>query len=541
MYKILLVDDEAVVREAIKERIDWNEHGFECVGDCENGLEAVELAERFRPDVVLTDICMPFMDGLELTRHLAKASPATRVVILTGHEDFEYAQQAVKLKVNDYILKPITAAELREALGRIRADMDSEARRHEDLLHLRQQLNESFPLLKERFLERLLTSRLHTGELRDKLAYFQIQLPGAVHTALVVDIDDFGRHLSAHPGADEELLRFAVFNIVQEIAASGDRGGVVFRDREERVIALLSGTDAMDLDETAQIAAEEIRQSVEKYLKFTVTVGIGGTCGDISELHQSYRSALDALGYRLLVGKNNVIRIDDMEARHTAGPDKQAEWIGAIVTCIRTGSRQQLEQAIEDMVGSLKSEFTPIHKCRTLLQVVTLSIVQVMQELGIDETGIFGEPPGPLAALGELKTLDDMERWLKRLCGDAAGVTAELRHDFNRVQVEKAVQFIKDHYREEHISLQAVCQHAHMSVSYFSTLFKQYTGRTFVEALTHERLEKAKELLKFSALKTYQIAAEVGYNDPHYFSAIFKKWTGETPTEYRRHTNADGA
>ncbi|UUZ84769.1 response regulator [Paenibacillus sp. P26] len=151
MYKILLVDDEAIVREAIKERINWQEHGFECVGDCENGLEAVELVERFRPDIVLTDICMPFMDGLELTRYLSRACPATRVVILTGHEDFDYAQQAVKLKVTDYILKPITASELGEVLARIRGEMDAEAKRHEDLFRLRQRLNESFPVAEGAF------------------------------------------------------------------------------------------------------------------------------------------------------------------------------------------------------------------------------------------------------------------------------------------------------------------------------------------------------------------------------------------------------
>ncbi|KIL41301.1 hypothetical protein SD70_07525 [Gordoniibacillus kamchatkensis] len=532
MYKILLVDDEAVVREAVKERIDWTACGYEFVGDCENGLEAVELAERHRPDVVLTDICMPFMDGLELTRHLAKSGSAARVVILTGHEHFDYAQQAVKLKVNDYILKPITAAELTEVLGRIRAEMDAEAGRHEDLLRLRQQLNESFPLLKERFLERLVTSKLRASDVPGKLDYFQIRLTGAVHTALVVDIDDFGRHLAERPEADEELLRFAAFNIVQEIAAAG----VVFRDREERIIALLSAGDAAELDECAQSAAEEIRQSVGKYLKFTVTVGIGRMCTAPQDLHLSYRSGLDALGYRLLVGKNSVIRIGDMEARGAPRPARQNEWISSIATCIRTGSHEQMERSIEDMIGCLKNDFTPIDKCRTLLQVVTLSIVQVIQELGVDEAGIFADPSGPLAALGELKTLDDMERWLKRVCGQAVQAAAELRNDYNRLQVEKALQYIREHYREEHISLQTVCQHTHMSVSYFSSLFKHYTGKTFVEALTGERIEKAKELLNLSPLKTYQIAAEAGYRDPHYFSAIFKKWTGLTPTEYRRQT-----
>ncbi|EXX84966.1 hypothetical protein BG52_09485, partial [Paenibacillus darwinianus] len=176
MYRIVLVDDEAGVRESIRRRIAWNEHGFECMADCEHGFDALEAAERYAPDVVLTDINMPFMDGLELTRRLSGLYPNTKVIILTGFDDFEYAQQAVKLKVNDFILKPVTARELTAVLDKIRAELDDEKSRREDMELLRRQLHESMPVLRERFLERMVSTDVSAREMKERIAYFMLPL-----------------------------------------------------------------------------------------------------------------------------------------------------------------------------------------------------------------------------------------------------------------------------------------------------------------------------------------------------------------------------
>lgn len=192
MYKIIIADDEATVREGIRDHLNWHELGFEVVGDFENDREVIQAMELLRPDVVLTDINMPFVDGLELSRFLFDHYPRTKVIILTGYDEFEYAQQALKLKVHDYILKPNTAAEIRQILIRLKAEMDEEGRKTDDLTRLKERLRESLPLARERFLNQLTSGIVREGELKDKLAYLELSIEGMHHLVAVIDVDDHG-------------------------------------------------------------------------------------------------------------------------------------------------------------------------------------------------------------------------------------------------------------------------------------------------------------------------------------------------------------
>ncbi|WP_313996850.1 response regulator [uncultured Paenibacillus sp.] len=536
MYKIVLVDDEAGVRESIRRRIAWKEHGFECVADCENGFEALEAAERYAPNVVLTDINMPFMDGLELTRQLSKRYSNTKVIILTGFDDFEYAQQAVKLKVNDFILKPITAGELTAVLDKLRAELDEEKCRKEDLERLRRQLHESMPVLRERFLERMVSTDLSAREMEERISYFMLPLKGPDYLVLAADADRFGD--KRHEG-ERELLRFAVYNIVQEIAGR-EPGTAVFRTREEKIVCILSGEEGGALNDKAQQIAEDIRHSVETYLRFTVTVGIGRPVADLQELRQAYRSAVSALDYRLMLGTNRVISITDMEGRRSDGASLPTSCEKALIVGVKTGTREEVRRAIAEIILHLKTSNLPIEHCYIRIQKIILSLLQALDELGGGAPEPFGDRVNPLTHIYSFKTLEDIEGWLSDTCLRAIGRISEARNDFSETQIRKAEAFIKEHYRDEGLSLKAVCREVHMSGSYFSALFKQHTGKTFIEYLTAQRMEKARELLKFSDLKTYEIAARVGYADPHYFSVLFKKTTGETPSEFRQRTAVGG-
>ncbi|KEQ23596.1 response regulator transcription factor [Paenibacillus tyrfis] len=531
MYKIMIVDDEAIVREGIKEHIDWNGLGFELVGDYASGREAWEAIEQVRPDLVLSDICMPFMDGLELTRLIRTRYPFVKVIILTGFDDFDYAQQALRLKAYDFILKPITAADLRALLTKVKGELDEETRQREDLTRLHIQLNQSLPLLKERFLERWATTAMGDAEIRERLHYFGLHEPLPDYVAMVVDIDDFGGSGHLPSDRDQELLRFAVYNMVQEIV--GQENGIAFRTREERVVAIISGLAAMPLYELAYQLAETIRQFVEKYLNLTVSLGVGRVCGSLEQLPHAYKSALSALEYRLLLGKNQVIGIVDMEGQPPAAPDNGAEWNRLLASAVKTGTTADVHRLIEQLVAHLKTSRMPIEACYWQIQSVIVTLMNTVRELGADE---------PRAAVGErnwltdvyrFKTLDEIQDWLKHILSLALDQISEQRNRLTHMQVLRATEYIREHYANEKLSLQELCRHTLMSTSYFSTMFKQQLGETFVEYLTRVRIDKAKELLLHTPLKSYEIAAQVGYADPNYFSLIFKKHSGLTPTEYR--------
>ncbi|MUT65300.1 response regulator [Paenibacillus sp. NEAU-GSW1] len=539
MYKLVLVDDEAVVREGIREKIKWEALGFECAADCENGVAALEAIDRLQPDVVLTDINMPFMDGLELTKAVKSKYPDMKMIILTGYDDFDYAQRAVKLQVNDFILKPITAAELTAVLEKLKEELDGQQKEKEDLERLRRQLRESMPALKERFLDRIAMMPIGERELAERLVFFGLELAGPFFIALAIDLDLPER--SGLTAADRELLRFAVYNVAQELLHE-EKGAAVFRSsREEKVLAILSGNGTESLNDRSQELADAIRTSAEQFLKRTVSVGIGTSSGDLRCIHESCHSAISALEYRLLLGGNQVISISDMEIRSGRGADYSQEFDRKLIAGIKTGTPDEVDIAVEAAISQHRTAMLTIEQSYIRLQRTIIAVIQALEELGCEEAEVFGKGVNPVTAIYSFRTLEEISEWLKTACRRAVDSVAEARDGQWRKQLKDALAIIHERYGDADLSVKAVSKQALMSVSYFSAAFKAHTGKTFVEYLTALRMDKAKELLKFTALKTYEIAARSGYPDAQYFSVLFKKHTGDSPTEYRQKTAAERA
>lgn len=293
MYKLILADDEADVREGVLHEIDWEDAGFEVVDRAENGPEALEMAERWRPDVLVTDIRMPFMDGLELSERVRRSLPGTKIIILTGYDEFEYARKAITLGIEEFVLKPFSAQELLQALRKVKAELDAEALQRENMDSLKEHYRRSLPLLRELFLGSLMTRALTEREIDEKLAGYGLPLRERRHLAAVVRLD-----LPAD-AEDAELLSFAVRNIAEEIAGRRECG-LVFQ-HAGYVVLLASGSERESreaLYASALEALEEVRQSVENYLKLTVTIGVGTVADRLQEVRYSYeeRSPLSITG-----------------------------------------------------------------------------------------------------------------------------------------------------------------------------------------------------------------------------------------------------
>lgn len=534
MYKAIIVDDEAVVRIGLRNTIAWQEHGFELVGDYANGREAWEAVELHKPELVISDISMPFMDGLELTGLIAAQYPYIKTIILTGFDEFEYAQQAIRLKVSDFILKPITAREIRQLLDRVKGEMDEERKHREDIGRLRSQLTQSLPLLKERFLERLVAVGLGRAETEERFAAFGLKPLAPLLLAMVIDIDDFGDRELLSYEHDAEFLRFAAFDIAKETLEKHDV--LVFRTREERIAAIVSGEeDESLLYERAFSMAEEVRHHIDVYLKFTVTVGIGRASASAELLPESYKSALSALDYRFLHGKNRVLGIMDLEGGrpHAATPQTRLEWDKKLASAVRTGSVLEAIMLIEDGIAEMKATFTTIEPCYLQLQKVVLTLLNAFQDLDLPDPETSLAWQMKLIDVYRFKTLDEVEAWLKEVVRTVVSAIEGSRNRLTAEQVRQAVAYIEANYGNDRLSLQDLCRHVLMSTSYFSLVFKQHTGETFVEYLTGVRVGKAKELLRGTSLKLYEIAERVGYKDPNYFSMLFKKHAGLTPKDYR--------
>ncbi|TFE30646.1 response regulator [Cohnella luojiensis] len=530
MYKVILIDDEDEVREGMKYKTQWAECGFELVGDFENGRDAWDAMESLKPDAVITDICMPFMDGLELTRRIFENCSEVKVVIVTGYEDFDYAKRAIKLKVNDYLLKPLNSQEFTSFLKRMKVELDEDRFRRDDLSRLQSQLHQSLPLLKEQFLEKLATGSMGQEEREFGMENYRLRLAGPAYVALIGDLDENQGDGPKLSDADRELHRFGVYNIMQEIIEK-EHGGIVFRTREHKIAAFYSAPhDQLALQ--SQTLAKHVRHSVEKYLKRTISIGIGRPCEETRRLPQTFQEALSALDYRFMLGANQTLSIQDVEFGSAADVSvHDNDWEKRMVSAMRTGSKSCVSKALQTGFDDLRTSGTTADKGYGVIHKLLVALMNWISETGLNqESGIEDEV---FAQIQAMKTLDAIQTRLEQECDRILTDLSAKRSNVTLTQMRQAEKFIQDNYMNEELSLNDVCNHLYMSISYFSTLFKQHTGVTFIEYVTRTRIEQAKQLLAVTSHKTYEIAQRVGYGDPHYFSVIFKRQTGTTPKEYR--------
>ena len=275
MYKIIIVDDEAIVREGIKKRLDWAALGFTVIGDAANGQEALAIAEKNWPDVILTDIRMPVMDGIELTRIVTERMPATKVLILTGHEEFEYAHQSIRFGVLDYILKPVSASELSEIMVKVKEMLDDKVNNELELENLKNQVKQSLPILRDRFLNDLVFTTLSEAEINAQKEFFGVVIPGRQFAVLVVEIDDYKLITEQYPEEQKQLLKFSVFNVINVIAAHHSNS-VAFIARYDYVTIIVGADqDANAIKEELYLFTEELRGQIEQNLRLTISIGVG--------------------------------------------------------------------------------------------------------------------------------------------------------------------------------------------------------------------------------------------------------------------------
>lgn len=528
MYKVIFVDDEEIVREGIRDRIPWNRLGFELVGTAENGRDALQMVQEHPVDVVITDICMPYMDGLELTEAVKGIAPAVKIIIISGYDQFEYAQNAIKLGVQDYILKPLTSREVETLLQKVKKSLDEEKSDKDYLEGLQRQIKASLPLLRERFLNRLVCGPVTEVEYAQSCSYLSIQVPGPGCFVMVVDLD-----VQEEAYEQSQLMQFAVFNIASELAAQTCEECLVFCNKHGQTVIIMPQSSSDQPAEEEFPLARKIQTFVQEKLRVTLSIGVGNPVVHWKDLPVSYDEALHALEYRFLLGKNQLIHIADMEKQQSPFSRPVSEE-KKLLRNIKVGTLEDTDQDIEAIFAQL--EKSDIHRCKLYIQELIVQLKLVFYELGINQP----EDPGSLGStllsmmdFQQVQTLAEIKEWLKRECKEAHRYIAEHRVSATRQLVEQAQTYLRDHYADCNISLSSVCRHLNVSVSYFSMIFKKEVGETFVEYLTKYRLEQAKHLLKSTDYKTYEIAEATGYSDPQYFSTVFKKQVGVSPSEYR--------
>ena len=535
MYKILLVDDEILVRDAIRENIDWEKLDCELIGDCENGKQAVEFVKTHEVDIVLTDILMPYMDGMELSHFLHDNYPDILIVIFSGFGEFEYAKKAIQYNVSEYMLKPVTAMELTKVIENMKEKLDSrkmEQRKMESLTQVSQDYHKNANVIRSKALDCLVKCTRDVQVSLDELERMGITFQAASYRVAVFDIDTYSEMYQMDMDKQQEsaLMAFVLFNVGDEIVVR-ENAGVVYQEGNNRVCIIFAGNRTKEFSESIHRICHEIQKKVKEVIGLETSIGIGSWVRSPYELIYSYRLAAKAIDYRYLLGGNLLF---DMEEKKTDNSIFLMKDLETLTEAIKSGDRRLMEKTLGQIETEIKSALVEKSYACIYLQQVIRAIGNTCQSLSEEPEKIIAQREALLKAVTEQRMFSQAAALVEKYAQEVFDALQELNSSSGQRQGMLAMDYIQKNYMDPCLSLNSICSYLNISTSYFSTIFKEMTGETFIEVLTRVRMEKAKELLENTTMKNYEIAEKVGFSDPHYFGISFKKITGKTPTEYAR-------
>lgn len=537
MLKVFLVEDEAIIRRGIKNNIPWEKEGFEFAGEASDGELAYPMIKKVKPDIVITDIKMPFMDGLELASIVKKEMPNTKVIILSGYNEFDYAKRAISIGVTDYQLKPISSDKLLETIKRVGEIIREEKAQKKLLEEYKKENQENLELEKAKLFYALADNSMSTAEILEWGGQLGLDLTASYYTVILLKIisssvgNTYQEHLVEMEGKVEEFLESQ--ECIYYFKRWGEGWFLLVRSEDEHELSdLIQGLKQY----LAGLFAKDARESLRYF------GGIGTTVQRLRDVRQSFVSANRLFAARFFMDQNQIIT--EYELHRMESAQKGNEDLKDIN--ISNMDRKLLEDFLK--VGDVEEAGPFLDTYFEKIGVGNYSSLMFRQYLMVDmffcvskfleglESGSqelmdkFGDVEEIKA---RIRSTEQMIQYMKDLFTEAMKLRDSLSQDKYSRLLEEAQKYVKENYSSNEISLNMVASHIGISPSYFSTIFRQETGRTFTEYLTEQRMGKARELLRCTSKKTAEIAYDIGYKDAHYFSYIFKKTQGITPKEYR--------
>jgi two-component system response regulator YesN len=535
MYKLVIVDDEPTVLHGLSAYFDWRAYGIELAGQADDGDTGLELIEKVKPDIVLTDVKMPNMDGIRMSREIQTKYPHTKIVFVSGHDDADFLKSALKIHAVDYIFKPVNMMELKTIVERVVKDLQEEEKERRLVKDMQVKLTQSMPLLREKFLMSVIRDGIaQPANIRERLDFLELELPvDASYIALVVTIDDTAKEMEERSERDKQLLSYAAMNVIQELIGQRMKGYAFENRIGEYVGILVLNDDAEGQEESLFRLAEDVRENLQKYLKISVTIGVGEQVARITGLPLSYKLAREAADQKWYLGKNRIITMDSLESGEDGMYRFDAEQNERLMSALKAGDHNRLETELNDIFQHLarnrKNGFK--YSQNVSLQLILLS-GRVLFELNVLSTEWDMKETEAREQVLKQETMIDLRRNVESYLADVCACVQEKRSGKANNVIERIRGIIEERF-PENLTVADIAEGVFLSPTYVSMLFKQETDETIYERLTKVRIEKAKELLRDPRNKFYEVAQAVGYSDPSHFSKLFKKSTGYTPSAYR--------
>ena len=532
MLKVFLVEDETVIREGLRDNIEWEEFGYKFVGEAADGEMALPLIRKTKPDVLITDIKMPFMDGLSLSKIVSSELPDTKIIIISGYDDFEYARQAIELGVEQYLLKPITRMNLKKVLADLREKIEQSNSAKDYQLQYSKEMHEYEQFERRRFFEDLLSGKMQVKDIYEEANKLSLELTAASYNLLFfyikeerkLDLED-----AEELGIRQEEILYYFLRHPQYI---------LFRQNTNTFGILVKG-DREVVEQYTQKAISKIAEAcvlIEKQIQWYVAVG--EPVERLSLLADSAQNVNHYLAYRFFLPQIHILTKEVVDQYSNAQDGKTIDAVDykqLNPEIIKEFLYRGNENEVADFVESYLLGIAEALESRMFRDYIILNI-RFSVEGFLEETGIprqdYQEKLEQFHPDVNM-TSKEVGSYFQGLLSMAMEFNKRKNEDQGKSVLSKVVEYIDQHYEQESLSLNEVAEYAEVSASYLSATFSQGMQVTFVEYVTQKRMEKAKKLLRTSTLSTGEVSAQVGFKDPHYFSFVFKKTQGMSPREYR--------
>lgn len=534
--KVFLVEDEMVIRRGIKNSIDWEKEGYIFCGEASDGELAYPMIIKEKPDILITDIRMPFMDGLELCKLVKKELPNIKILILSGYDEFDYAKEAIRLGVTEYLLKPISSGKLLEALNGVSESIRREKEDKDLVRKYMEEMRENTEHEKQKFFEQMIAGNLSMADALETGKKYEMNLSAGMYNLLL-----FRFTLGEENRKSGELLgeaEYAIEKLTERLEYVFE-----FQRGVEGWAFLLMADNEEQMSERVKELSKDLEEIMKNYSTIAYFGGIGQPVARLRELEESFREAERALAARFTMELNRIISVEDIRMAQNVDTldDIEITSFGEIEKTrtmlekfLNNGAEDEIDEFVDVYINELPEENL---KSVLMHQYIIMDAYIVMMSFCEKIEGIEGEMQ---AQSEELKnsmktsqTLEEIKNYIRMLLKKIIGVRDTISGRRYSDIIEIAKDQIRKTYMSDEISLNTIAAEVGMSPSYFSSIFSKEMGKTFVKYLTEIRMDRAKELLMCSSMKTSEIGYEVGYKDPHYFSYIFKKTQNCTPKEFR--------
>lgn len=538
MLKVFLAEDEFIIREGIKNNIDWQAHGYEFCGEASDGELAFPLIQKTRPDILITDIKMPFVDGLALSRLVKKELPETEIIILSGYEEFDYAKEAIQIGVARYLLKPINGETLLQEIDSVAEIILGKQKEKEIREKYQKEMEENSLRDQMDLFQHLVTGDCSMEELLSVADKLDLKIMAPWYSIVLLKIQSMKHDYEEYSGSivvvDERIAKLAEPEHVLVFDRALEGRAFLFKaDSEEELLAY------------QKEYLGDVKEVLSGYANLRYFGGIGTPVNRLREIPASFEDASHAFAHRYLVAESCIL---DSSLLMQEGAAEQEDFRISAVNpeqidrakmqeFLRTGDLDEVIYFVDEFFGKLDGGAM---KSRIFRQYITMdayfSIADFLKGLGLQKDEIEAPDQNSSILQDEKSAMD----YIVRIMNKALVLREKRASSRYEDVVSEVIHYIEDNYAQEELSLNLLASHVNFSPNHLSMIFSQQTGQTLIRYLTDYRMNRAKELLRCSSKKSSVISMEVGYKDPHYFSYLFKKTQGMTPTQYRGGRAAEG-